>query len=210
MEKLDLRKQYRYLYFPSAKTVEVVDVPQFKFVMIDGQIEPGMAPETSPVFQEAFKALYGMSFTLKFMSKLRKLNPIDYTVMALEGLWWSESGIFDFQRKGDWRWTLMMMQPDHIDEAMFQKALAQLRRKADSPGLSRLRFESYHEGLSMQIMHMGPYADEPHTIEILHSYARDNGYRLRGKHHEIYLGDPRRAKPENLKTVIRQPIEKST
>lgn len=210
MEKLDLKKMYKHLYLPSAKEVSVVDVPAFNFVMVDGLIEPGHEPATSPAFEEAMSALYSLSYTLKFMSKGRAENPIDYTVMALEGLWWSRSGDFDIDKKEDWAWTMMIMQPDHITEEMFESAIQEIQeKKGDQPGLSKARFERFHEGLSMQIMHMGPYADEPETIKKMMAFARDNGYEHRGKHHEIYIGDPRRAKPENLKTVLRQPVEKT-
>lgn len=208
MNKIDLKKKFKYLYAPSAKKVEVVDVPNLKFVMIDGRIEPGKTPETSQEFQDAMGALYGASYTLKFMSKLRESDPIDYTVMALEGLWWTDSGDLDFNKPDEWKWTLMMMQPDHITEEMVQEALQQLRKKRDNPAISRLCFENFHEGLCMQIMHIGPYSEEPRTIEKMMAFARENGYALRGKHHEIYLGDPRRAKPERLKTILRHPIEK--
>jgi hypothetical protein len=206
MQKLDLRKQLKYLYTPSAKKVEVVDVPAFQFVMLDGRIEPGETPETSPAFQQAFGALYGVSFTLKFNSKLRKENPVDYSVMALEGLWWVEEGTFDINVKDDWRWTMMMLQPDHITKEMFSEAVHQVRKKRENPALDILRFETFAEGLSMQIMHVGPYSAESATIERMHAFAAEGGFSLRGKHHEIYLGDPRRAAPEKLKTVLRQPI----
>lgn len=209
MEKLDLRKKYKHLYKPSARKVEVVDVPLFKFAMIDGAIEPGHSPGDSPSYQQALEALYGISYTLKFASKLREENPIDYTVMALEGLWWVEGGEFEISRSENWRWTAMMMQPDHITEEMYQEALAQLREKRPNPALDKMRFETFHEGLSMQIMHIGPYSEEPATLAKMDAFARENGYTLRGKHHEIYLGDPRRAKPENLKTVLRHPIQKA-
>jgi len=209
MEKLDLRKAFKHLYRPSAKNVTVVEVPPFQFAMIDGEIEPGCAPGTSPSFQQAMEALYGISYTLKFMSKRRAENPIDYTVMALEGLWWVEGGEFDIARPENWRWTAMIMQPDHVTAEMYQEALAQLRRKKPGPTLDKLRFETFHEGLCMQIMHIGPYAEEPTTLAKMDAFARQNGYARRGKHHEIYLGDPRRAKPENLKTVLRHPIQKA-
>ena len=209
MKKIDLKKELKYLYAPSAKKVEVVDVPEFKFVMIDGMIGPGETPETSQAFQDAMGALYGVAYTLKFMSKLRDRNPIDYTVMALEGLWWCDSGEFDFNKKEDWKWTMMVVQPDHIAEEMYHKALKQVKEKRDNPVLSKLRFESFREGLCVQIMHIGPYAEEPRTIGKMMAFAKENGYALRGKHHEIYLGDPRRAKPERLKTILRHPIEKS-
>ena len=207
MAKLDLRKQLKYLYAPSANKVEVVDVPRFQFAMVDGEIEAGRGPEDSPAFQEALEALYGISYTLKFASKLRKQDPLDYTVMALEGLWWVEGGEFDITRPEGWRWTLMIMQPDHITVEMYEDALRQLRqKKGERPGFSRLRFESFQEGLCMQTMHVGPYAEEPATIARMHAFAQENGYRLCGKHHEIYLGDPRRASPEKMKTVLRHPI----
>jgi hypothetical protein len=208
MKKLDLRKELRHLYNPSAKIVDVVNVPKFNFLMLDGKIGPDETIETSQEFQNAIQALYGASYTLKFTSKLRKKNPIDYPVMALEGLWCTASGEFDFSKKEDWRWTMMILQPKHITEQMFQDALKRLREKRDNPSLSKLRLEVFHEGLSMQIMHVGPYSEEPRTIERMKSFAQENGYNLRGKHHEIYLGDPRRAKPEKLRTVLRHPIEK--
>ena len=207
MKKIDLKKELKYLYAPSAKKVEIVDVPRFNFVMIDGKIEPGDTPETSQEYQEAIGALYGASYTLKFMSKSREINPIDYVVMALEGLWWTDSGEFDFQKKEAWKWTMMIMQPEHITEEMYQEALRQLEEKKETPALSKIRFESFHEGLCMQIMHIGPYAEEPRTIERMRAYAQENGYNLCGKHHEIYLGDPRRAKPERLRTILRHPVE---
>lgn len=210
MEKLDLRKEYKQLYQPSAKKVELIEVPPFQFAMIDGMIELGQGPGTSQAFQDAIQALYGISFTLKFMSKLRKEDSLDYTVMALEGLWWVEDGEFDITKPGNWRWTAMIMQPAHITEAMYREALAQLRKKKDSPALDKLRLESFHEGLCMQIMHIGSYAAEPATLEKMHAFARDNGYTGRGKHHEIYLGDPRRANPAKLKTVLRHPVERQT
>ena len=208
MQKIDLKKEWKHLYAPSAKDVEVVDVPPFLFAMIDGTVKSGEAPATSQEFQEAIGALYGISYTLKFLSKQRTDNPIDYTVMALEGLWWTASGEFDFDTAEDWQWTLMIMQPDHITEEMFQEALQQLKKKRDSPALSRLRLERFHEGLCLQILYVGPYSTELATIEKMKAFAQEHGYRYCGKHHEIYLGDPRRASPERLRTILRQPVER--
>lgn len=207
MDKLDLRKQYKHLYQPSAKKVELVEVPAFQFAMIDGEIEPGHGPGNSPAFKQALEALYGISYTLKFTSKLRKEDPIDYTVMALEGLWWVEVGSFDIRKPDNWRWTVMIMQPDHINADMFQDGLEQLRKKKPNPAIDRLRLETFNEGLSIQIMHIGPYSDEPATIDKMDAFAEEHGYRMRGKHHEIYLGDPLRADPAKLKTVLRHPVE---
>jgi len=208
MEKIDLRKQLKRLYMPSAKTVELVEVPAFKFAMIDGVVPAGQTVGDSAEFGEALTALYGISFTLKFMSKLRKEDPIDYTVMALEGLWWVKGDDFDFTRKEDWYFTAMMLQPDHISEAMFQEGLAQLAKKRPGPALARLRFATFEEGLSVQVMHIGPYSEEPATIQRMKDFMQANHLERNGKHHEIYLGDPRRAQPEKLKTVLRQPVRK--
>ena len=207
MAKLDLRKELKHLYAPSSKKVEIVDAPSFQFVMLDGSIEPGETPETSQAYGDAIGALYGISYTLKFMSKLRDTDPIDYKVMALEGLWWSDSGEFDLTVMETWQWTMMMVQPDHVTGEMYREALEQVQAKRDNPALSLLRFERFHEGLCMQIMHVGPYSEEPCTVEKMTAFAEENRYSLRGKHHEIYLGDPRRAKPENLKTILRHPVE---
>ena len=205
--KLDLRKQLKTYYAPSAKQVERVVVPRFQFAMLDGLVEPGLSPGTSPIFQENMGALYGISYTLKFMSKLRKEDPIDYAVMALEGQWWVQDGEFSFDRKDNWAYTVMILQPDHITPDMFAEALQQLRRKkGDQPAFARLRFEAFEEGPAIQIMHLGPYADEQATIARMDAFAQEHGCQLHGKHHEIYLGDPMRSDPAKLKTILRHPI----
>ena len=210
MEKLDLRKQFKDLYQPSAKKVEVVNVPALQFAIIDGEIEPDASPGTSLAFHQAMEALYGISYTLKFNSKLRKENPIDYGVMALEALWWTETGEYDLTQPGGWKWTAMMLQPDHITAEMFQDALAQLRKKRPNPALDLMRFESFTEGLCIQMMHIGPYKTEPTTIAKMDAFAAEHGYRMRGRHHEIYLGNPMRAAEDKLKTILRHPVEPAT
>lgn len=208
LTKIDLKKELKHLYAPSAKDVQLVTVPEFDFVMIDGRIEPHETPERSTAFREAMMAVYGLSFTLKFMSKRRKENPVDFTVMAVEGLWWTESGGFDPSATEPLYWTLMMMQPKHITATMYAEALAQLREKKDSPALTRVRFGPFHEGLCMQTMHVGPYSAEAATLARMRAFAHANGLGYRGRHHEIYLGDPRRSAPEKLRTILRQPVEK--
>ncbi len=207
MDRLDLRKHFRHLYQPSAKRVEVVDVPELKFAMVDGAIEPDCAPGSSLAFQQAIEALYGISFTLKFPSKERSEDPIDYSVMPLEALWWAEDSQFDILQPGNWGWTAMIMQPEHVTDSMFEDALVKLRKKRPSPALDRLRFGAFHEALCMQTMHIGPYSDEPATLARMEAFARENGYVLCGRHHEIYLGDPRRSAPEKLRTILRHPIQ---
>jgi len=214
MKTLDLRKQYKHLYQPSNRKIEVVQVPRLQFAMIDGAIETGHGPGDSPGFQEAVQALYGISYTLKFMLKKRKTNPIDYPVMALEGLLWlTEGDVFDINIKDNWSYTLMIMQPEVISQEIFEEGLDQVRRKrGDSGALSKLRIEHFEEGLCVQVMHIGPYATEPATIERMRTFAEENGYRdcvgHERKHHEIYMSDPRKADPAKLKTVLRHPVEK--
>ena len=214
MKILDLKKQFKTLYQPSAKKVELVNVPSLQFAMIDGAIEKGYGPGNSPGFAEAVQALYGISYTLKFMLKKRKANAIDYPVMPLEGLLWlTEGDVFDINIKDNWSYTLVIMQPDVITQEIFEEGIAQVRRKrGDSDALSKLRLEFFEEGLCAQVMHIGPYATEPATMERMREFMQENGYRdcvgLGGKHHEIYLGDPRKADPAKLKTVLRHPVEK--
>ena len=208
MEKIDLKKEFKHLYTPSNKAAELVDVPELNFIMIDGAIEPGMEPGNSPAFEQAMGALYGAAYTLKFNSKLRKENPLDYGVMASEGLWWVEGIEFDLAKKDNWLWTLMIMQPAHITPEMFQAAIQELDRKKPNPANARLRFAALREGLCVQMMHIGPYDTEPETKGKMTAFAKDHGYVFSGKHHEIYMGNPLRASPEKLKTILRYPVKK--
>jgi hypothetical protein len=205
--KLDLKKQLKHLYQPSAREVTLVDVPEMQFLELDGRIEPGESPGTSPGFATAIGALYSLAYTLKFMSKQRVVDPVDYAVMPLEGLWTTPAGGADYQIAQEWLWTLMIAQPDHITPVMFEQAREDVRRKKASDRLDEVRLERFREGTSVQIMHIGPYADEPATIAKMVAFAEAHGYGFLGPHHEIYLGDPRTAKPENLKTVLRHGVE---
>jgi len=201
MKKIDLKKELKHLYNPSAKEAAIVEVPKMNFLMVNGQGDPNTAQE----YKDAIEALYAVSYALKFT--IKKGKEVDYVVMPLEGLWWTKDMTeFAVENKDAWKWTSMIMQPPYVTEELAQFALKQVDKKKNLPALSKMRFESLHEGLSAQIMHIGPYSVEAPTIERLHNFIREKGYELRGKHHEIYLSAPRRSKPESLKTVIRQPI----
>ena len=201
--KLDLKKgPLKELYFPPKNAMVLVDVPPLNFLMIDGAGDPN----TAQVFQDAMGALYGVAYTLKFMSKDQGQ---DFTVMPLEGLWWSKDMTdFSMGRKDNWQWTVLIAQPEHITETMVAAAAEQVRAKKNPPGLDNLRFEMYHEGLAAQLLYIGPYADEGPTITRLHAWIAEQGYTVQGAkpHHEIYMSAPGRTQPENLKTVIRQPV----
>lgn len=215
MKTIDLKKDLKHLYMPSAKKPVILQVPKLQFAMIDGAIEKGKEPGNSPGFAEAMQALYGISYTLKFTLKKRKTNPIDYPVMALEGLWWVEDGIFDIKVKDNYVYTVMILQPDIITLEMFEEAREQVRiKKGDTPALSKMRLADFEEGMCVQMMHIGPYATEPATVDVMQAHALENGYRdnvgPNGKHHEIYIGNPLKATPEKLKTVVRHPVIKTS
>ena len=204
MAKKDLSKELQELYFPPVDKPVSVDVPEMTFIMVDGQGDPN----TSKDFQNAIGALYSVAFTAKFTLK-KGDKKRDFMVMPLEALWWSDKEE-DFlkQRKSVWKWRAMIMLPDRIKREDIEDAMAQLKKKGkDLPALTKLKFERWKEGKSAQIMHIGPYSAERPNIEKLRKFIADGGHKLRGRHHEIYLGDPRRAKPEKLKTVVRQPYD---
>lgn len=202
MEKIDLRKQFRHLYQPSPKTVGEVQVPAFNFLMVDGQGDPN----TSTAYAEAVEALFTVSYTAKFMVKKGPMQQ-DYAVMPLEGLWWADD-LTAFRRddRAGWRWTLMIMQPAFVPVALLDTAMAEAARRKALPGIGRLRIEAFEEGRCAQILHVGPFTTEGPTIERLHAHVQARSA-LRGRHHEIYLTDIRRADPSRWKTVIRQPME---
>ncbi|MGD2201109.1 MAG: GyrI-like domain-containing protein [Candidatus Bathyarchaeota archaeon] len=202
MSKLNLRKELKEFY-TARKRPELVDVPPGKFLVIVGRGEPGGESYTS-----ALQALYSLSYTLKFRCKDEGR---DFTVMALEGLWWwDDPTIFDLENappRGEWNWKSMIRQPDFVNQGMLEEVVPEVREKKGGE-VDRVVLETFHEGLSAHIMHRGPYSEEGPTIRRLHSFIEENGYKMRGRHHEIYLSDPRRSRPENLKTIIRQPVER--
>lgn len=201
MVKLDLKKTLKHLYGPSAKEAVEINVPTMNFIMIDGKGDPNTAKE----YREAIEALYQLSYALKF--KVKKELEIDYGVMPLEGLWWVDNmEDFSADDKDAWLWTMMIMQPEMIGNERVTETMTEVRKKKGPAALDKARFEEFDEGWAVQIMHIGPYAAEAPTIERLHGWIAEHGYTRRGKHHEIYLSDPRRSAPEKLKTIIRQPF----
>ena len=202
MEKIDYKKELKHLYKSSDKNVEVVEVPQMSFLLIDGEGDPN----TSQSFQDAIDVLYPLSYTLKFIIKRGEIG-IDYGVLPLEGLWWADDmSSFSVKNKENWKWTLMIMQPELVKKEMVVKAIEEVRKKKNPVALPLVRFESFAEGKAAQIMHIGPFSEEGPTVEKLHALIGDSGSQRIGKHHEIYLSDIRRAAPEKWKTIIRQPM----
>jgi len=203
MKKYDLKKEMKYLYNSSSKNPEIVDVPRMNFLMINGEGDPN----TSDRFKSSVEALFGLSYTLKFMIKKSNLQ-IDYGVMPLEGLWWADDmTAFSLNKKELWKWTAMIMQPEYVTNNLFIDAQGDLKKKKANPVLPDIMLESFLEGKAAQIMHIGPFSEEGPTIEKLHKFIESSGYKLSGKHHEIYLSDIRRSAPEKWKTIIRQPMK---
>jgi hypothetical protein len=204
MSPVDLVKQHRALYNPSWKHPGIVEVPELCFLMVDGR----GAPE-SQAFEAAMQALYGTAYTLKF--SLRNADAErDFKVAPLEGLWWGDverPSLDELQAERDaWNWRLMIAVPDDVTAAEAAAAAEQAARKQRPATPAGVRLERFEEGLSAQLLHIGPYSEEGPTIERLHTWVAEQGYELHGRHHEIYLGDPRRAAPERLKTILRHPV----
>ncbi len=203
VDKLDLVRTHKSLYIPSDRGFHIVEVPAFSFLMIDGKGDPN----TSSMYQKALSALYGLAYTIKFAKK--KETGQDFKVMPLEGLWWVENlAELDFKNKDNWFWTMMIVLPSFITQSDFKSAQQAVLKKGESELATTARFEVYDEGTSVQVLYLGAYADELPTIEKMHAFARQQGYELHKKHHEIYMSDPRRTSPEKLKTIIRQPVYK--
>lgn len=200
--KIDYKKQLKRLYTAPSTAVEVVDVPEMCFLLVDGAGDPN----TSPEYRSAVEALFSVAYTLKFMVK-RKAGGIDYAVMPLEGLWWTaDMARFSVNRKDEWQWTLMIMQPEVVTAPLVAAAIARVTAKKGLAALPQPRFEVFSEGKAAQILHRGPFADEGPAIAKVHDFIALQGSQLRGKHHEIYLSDIRRAAPEKWRTILRQPM----
>ncbi len=217
MTKIDFKKEFKHLYQPKSKEFQILEVPLMQYLMIDGRGDPNTAQE----YQDAIEALYAVAYKIKFISK--KTLGKDYVVPPLEGLWGSPEMVhslesikdekgwleqFKASNRDAWQWTMMIMQPDWITQEMFSQAFEEVRKSKNPIALDKLRLESYQEGLSVQILHIGPYADEGPILAKLHTkFLPENGYMEAGQHHEIYLSDPRKTAPEKLKTILRQPMK---
>lgn len=210
MPVFDFKKEYKGLYLPKNKP-EIIDVPTMRFIMVDGNGDPN----TSAFYKSAVEVLYGLSYSIK-MSKKGRTQPegyFDYVVPPLEGLWWFEGKPFNgsvIGRKDEFRWVMMIRQPQFVTLEVFETAKLALTKKKPENDTSIARLEDFTEGLCAQVMHIGSYDEEPPTIAALEEFIKAQGYRTEmsgfRQHHEIYLGDPRKTASEKLKTVIRHPI----
>lgn len=207
----DYKREYKEFYLPPKKPA-LITIPVMNFIAVRGKGDPN---EEGGAYKQSIGLLYGIAFTIK-MSKMgdhRIEGYFDYVVPPLEGLWWQEgiAGV-DYSRKEDFEWISMIRLPDFVTRAEFDWAVAEASAKKKTD-FSKVEFLAYEEGLCVQCMHIGPYDNEPATIEAMDAFAREQGVApdMDGarRHHEIYLSDVRKCKPENLKTVIRHPVKKA-
>lgn len=199
MPKIDLKKELKTLYSPPKKPV-IVEIPSMSYLMIDGLGDPA----TSKEYAESIEALFPLAYALKFM--IKKRQGFDYGVMPLEGLWWADDMAHFMGDRSKWQWTSMIMQPEQVTPELVGEAMEQVEKKKAPSALSKVRFKRLEEGLVAQVMHVGPFSEEGPTVAGLHAFIEANGYKMSGKHHEIYLNDIRKTAPEKMKTVIRQPV----
>lgn len=200
--KVDYKRELRRLYSPGVRP-EVVEVPDLRFLMLDGRGDPNSAPE----YREALAALYSLAYAIKFSFR-RTSDGFDFGVMPLEGLWRApETATFAGADKAAWTWTMMILQPPEIGHELFEEAVATVRAKKALEAVARVRLDSFEEGLAAQVLHRGRYADEAPTIASLHAFIAEQGGTLTGCHHEIYLNDPTRTAPDRLRTIVRQPFQ---
>ena len=186
--------------YRATTTPQLVRVPLLRFLCIDGHGDPN----TSPDYAAAVQALYSVSYAAKFA--VRGAGGPDFKVSPLEGLWWADDlSAFVSGDKSQWDWTMMIRQPDAVTVDLAARLADEIAAKKSMPAAGKLRLVSFEEGTAAQVLHVGPYATEGPTIARLHEFIREQGFDLRHKHHEIYVGDPRRSAPEKLRTIIRQP-----
>lgn len=205
MSKVDFKKEYKDLFSASKKDFEEVNVPELQFLQVDGMGNPN----SSPAYTRALDALYALAYKVKFYSKMELGK--DYVVPPLEGLWWSDDmASFASGDKDSWKWTMMLLTPEWITAEEVENARAEVAAKKNPEALSEVRLETCEEGLSLQIMHLGPYDAEAPTLKRLHEeFMPANGFVPDGLHHEIYFNSPTRVAPEKLRTILRQPVKKT-
>jgi hypothetical protein len=201
-KKLDLRKRHEDLYDATPDATLLVMVPPLDYIMVDGEGDPN----TAVAFPLAVESLFALAYGLKFAMRAGS-PPVDYQVMPLEGLWWSDdpSG-FSTERRDQWKWTLMILVPDLVTQDLFLQTVAEVEKKKPLTMLRRVRLQRLDEGRSAQVLHVGPYTAEGESIAKILAFASDHEYRMHGKHHEIYLNDPKRTPPAKLRTILRHPV----
>lgn len=196
----DLRRTLPELYRAGPQPA-FVDVPELPFLMIDGVGDPATAPGYADALHALYAVAYGVHFALK-----RQPDGVDAPVLPLEGLWWvPDMSLFAVADRSEWQWTLLIPQAEAVTPALVASCATAARGKGVQAA-DAVRLERYAEGRCAQVLHRGPYAEEGPTVAALHAFIAEHGCVPTGKHHEIYLGDPRRTRPDRLRTILRQPV----
>ena len=206
----DFKKEYKDLYMPKDNPI-LVNVPVMRFIKVDGRGDPNNNSD----YKQAIELLYGLSYTIK-MSKKKNIPPegyFDYVVPPLEGLWWVDEGEFSLDKRDNWKWTMMLRQPKFVNDMVFKWACGEYSKKKSGLTTENACFWTFDEGLCVQMMHFGPFSTEPETMKKIDAFVKKENLMDRlgsgGKHHEIYLSDPRKSKPESTKTVLRHPVTRN-
>lgn len=201
--KIDLCKQHKNEY-ATPKSPVLVTVGEATYLAVNGRGEPG-----GPEFTDKVGALYGVAYTVKMTRKFAGLQ--DYVVSKMEGQWWVDGTCQDFARvpRDQWNWRIMIRTPEIVTTAELKQAVSTLAAKGKAPSAGLVKLESFMEGPCVQMLHVGPYNREAETIAQMRTFAEQNDLEFHGRHHEIYLSDPRRVAPEKLKTILRIPVRKA-
>ena len=206
MDKLDYKKAFKDLYLPKNSPV-IIEVPSMSFAMIDGEGDPN-----GEEFAMATAALYSFSYAVKMSYKSNNIPPefYDYTVFPLEGVWDLLDKTKSAADKSNFAYTIMIRQPDFLTEALFERFIAETKKKKPNVYLDKIKYGNIAEGLCCQMLHLGSYNDEPASFDVMEAFCKNNGYeRVSRQHREIYLSDPRRSEPGKLKTVLRYQVKKT-
>ncbi|MFC4851963.1 GyrI-like domain-containing protein [Actinophytocola glycyrrhizae] len=201
MSPYDVKREHKDLYAPKNREWALLEVPPQQFIAVSGKGNPN----TVPAYPQAVAALYAVAYTLKFASKRAGR---DFVVGPLEGLWWApDPEVFTARAKDEWQWRMLISQPDWLTAADIKDATETALASKKLPAIEQVEHETLHEGRCAQVLHVGSYDDETPIMTALHTeYLPANGLTERDRHHEVYLGDPRRTAPEKLRTVLRQPV----
>lgn len=205
MSRIDYTKELDWLYKGSVKKPDFVDVPSFNFLMIDGSGDPNR----SKFFREAMYLVFNVAWTIKTLPGHKQKSPgyFDYVIPPIEGLWWTDSGKFSWQRKNDWKWTIMIMQPEFVDRKLVEDVVLELSERKPDRLYAKVRFDNYHEGICVKMLHNNLYQNIPETLDKMSQLLKVKGLVDSGKVHEIFLTDPRKIPADNYRTLLRIPVK---
>jgi hypothetical protein len=203
MESQDAKKEFNRLYRATTRRIDEVDVPAMKFLMVDGSCEGG----DYQAFRNGIEGLFALSQAMKTAIAKTKIG-FEYAIMPLECLWWVRGkGQYTPDNREEWKWILMMVQPEYVTSALAREVLGAMDGSTALAKISKVRFGIFAEGLSVQTLHNGARAEKWTTLNRLRAFIEKKGYRVRGRHHEIYISDPRTLTPEKMKMILRLPIK---